>query len=128
MFDGRDRATAVRLEAKLEAMSVRLEAKSDMALQRMGAIESKQAAHEGICNERQRQFESYVARMAAEQLHSSAEWERFTAESREHRNRIEASVWASNTRLLWKLVGAMFTLLLATSGAIISLSHVGIIK
>jgi len=117
MFNDRDRETAIRLEVKV-----------DQALARIGTLESKQATHEGICEVRHKQFEQYVLRKTEEEAHSVLELDKFMEESRAHRNRIETSVWASNAALQWRLIGAMFVLLIAACGAVVTLSHLGVIK
>ena len=117
MFNGRDRETAIRLEVKI-----------DQALARIGTVESKQATHEGICDVRHKQFEEYVTRKSAEEARSVVEWDKFMEESRAHRERIQASVWESNSLLQKRLIGAMFTILVAASGAVVAAFHFGIVR
>ena len=106
MFSYNDRGLLTRIEAKV-----------DVALTRLGVVESRQATHEAICDVREKNFEEYKRKKEIEDDRSVEEWQDFRKESTSDRSRIRDEIWQSNTRLLWKVILAMGVLLAAATGA-----------
>jgi len=103
MFNREDRALLIRVEAK-----------ADMALNRIGLLEGRQATHEAICDQREKAALEYRANVKENEQESRIEWKKF-----------KDSTEAATTQLLWKIIVAMFAVIGGAAGIILALFEHG---
>jgi hypothetical protein len=101
MFGPADRDWLRAIEAKIEAALVEVGG----VKARLGIVETKLFTHDNLANERHR------------------DQKQFEEESRNDRQRLREEMWKSNDSLLWKLIGAMATLLVMSGGALLTVMH-----